>query len=185
MDRMQWTVLEPAAKVWANDWIKILETHVQLPSGVEARFYMMDAPDSVAVLAVDDQRQAMLNRQFRPALGKVILELPAGQVERGEDYLEAAHRELVEETGLTATDMQYLGSFYRNPARDTGSMHVYFARVVGSASPHLERYEYLETIRVPLDELFKGVLSHKIQDATTVFAALMLRSCLERGDIQL
>jgi len=182
---MQWTVLKPATEVWTNDWIKILEVHVRLPTGVETPFYMMDAPDGVAVLAVDDQGHAILNRQYRPALGKVILELPAGQVKNGETHLEAAGREACEEAGLEIKDLRYLGSFYRNPAKDTGSTHVYLARVAGFASPHQERFECMEAVRVPLDDLFTQVLSHEIRDAATVFAVLMLRSRLERGDIQL
>ena len=185
MDKMQWKVLKPATEIWANDWIKIVEMHVRLPTGVEAQFYAMDALDGVGVLAVDDQRCAILMRQYRPALEKDILELPAGQVEGGEDRRETACRELAEEAGLRARDLYYLGSFYRNPARDTGSMHVYFARVAGSTSPRQERYEYLETVRLPLDDLFTQVLNHEIWDAATVFAVLMLQSRLERGDIQL
>lgn len=185
MKGTQWKVLKPATEIWANNWIKILETTVRLPTGVEAQFYMMDAPDGVAVLALDDDRHAVLNCQFRPALGKVTLELPAGSVNDGEDHLEAACRELAEETGLRVKDMQYLGSFYRNPARDTGSMHIYFARVAGSVAVSLERYEYIETVRVPLDDLLRQVLDHEIRDVATVFAVLMLRSRLERGSIRL
>jgi ADP-ribose pyrophosphatase len=184
-DKMQWTVLEPAKVVWANDWIKILGVPVRLPTGVETQFYMMDAPDGVAVLAVDDQRRAILTRQYRPALGKIVLELPAGQVETGEPHSGTGLREVAEETGIHIKDMQYLGSFYRNPAKDTGSMHVYFARAAGLASPQQERFECLEPIRVPIDDLFARILNYEIQDVTTVFAALMLRSRLENGDIQL
>ena len=185
MDKMQWKVLKPATEVWSNDWIRIIEMHVRLPTGVEAQFYAMDALDGVAVLAVDDQRRAILMRQYRPALGEVILELPAGQVEDGEDHHETACRELAEEAGLRAKDLYYLGSFYRNPAKDTGSTHVYLARVAGFTSPHQERFECMEAVRVPLDDLFTQVLNHEIRDAAIVFAVLMLRSRLERGDIQL
>ena len=182
---MQWTILKPATEVWANEWIKILEIHVRLPTGVETEFYTLDAPDSVAVLAVDDRRRAVLNRQFRPALGKVIVELPSGQLENGEDHDRTVHRELAEETGLYASDIKYLGSFYRNPGRDTGLMHVYFARVAGNTSPHQEQYEYLETIWMPLDSLITQVLNNEIQDITTVFAVLMLHGQLAQGNIEL
>jgi len=184
MDKMKWTA-KPATTVWANDWIKIQEIPVQLPTGVEAQFYALDAPDGVAVLAVDDRKCAILNRQFRPALGKVIMELPAGQVRNGEDRRRAACRELVEESGLHVKGMRYLGSFYRNPARDTGSMHVYFARVAEITSPRQERYEYMEAIRIPWRKLLAQIRSSKIQDVTTIFAVLMLQYRLAKGDIKL
>jgi len=173
---MPWTILKPATEVWANEWIKILGTKVLLPTGVEADFYMLGAPDGVAVLAIDDENCAILNRQFRPALGKDILELPAGIVENQEDHEETARRELGEESGFCAKELQKLGSFYRNPAKDTGSTHVYFARIAGSVPPRQEKYEHLETIRMPIKELITRVLNNEIQDVTTVFAVLMLRA---------
>lgn len=185
MDSMQWKVLKSAAEVWSNDWIRVMEIWVKLPKGVETPFYFLDAADGVAVLAIDHEHRAILNRQFRPALGEVILELPAGQIEQGEERVGAVERELREESGLVAKDIQYLGSFYRNPARDTGSMHVYLARVGGSTSPRQERYEQMETVRVPLDDLIAGVLRSEIKDVTTIFAVLMLEHRRLNGEILL
>jgi 8-oxo-dGTP pyrophosphatase MutT (NUDIX family) len=185
MSDTHWKVLKAATEVWGNEWIKIQEICVQLPTGVTAEFYAMDAPDGVAVLAVDNQHRAILTRQFRPALGQVVLELPAGQVENNEAHREAALRELVEEVGLHVTDLHYLGSYYRNPAKDTGSTHVYLGRAAGRTAPHFECYEYVQMVRLSLDDLTMQVLNHEIQDPATVFAVLMLRSRLERGDIQL
>lgn len=185
MGDKEWAILKPATVIWTNNWIKILEIRVRLPTGVEAEFYTLDAPDSIAVLAVDEQQRAVLNRQFRPALDKVILELPSGSIENGEDAVKTVRKELAEESGVLARDIEYLGSFYRNPGRDTGLMHVYFARVAGDTSPHQERYEYLETIRIPLEDLKAKVLNNEIQDVTTIFAVLMLQNQLEHGSIRL
>ena len=181
----EWTELTPPEEVWSNEWIKVLSTRVRLPTGVETDFFMLSAADGVAVIAVDEENRVVLNQQFRPALKKAIWELPAGLVENGEDPAKTAYRELSEESGVTAKEIQYLGSFYRNPARDTGSIHVYFARVGKSVAPRQERYEHLETIRLPLQDLIAQVLSNEIQDMTTIFATLMLQNRLTRGDIRL
>ncbi len=185
MDKMQWTILKPATEIWGNRWIKVLSIRVRMPTGVETDFYTLGTPDGVAVLAIDDERNAIVNRQFRPALGEVILELPAGLVEVNEEYDKAATRELAEEAGLYVRDIKCLGKFYRNPARDTGVIHVYFARVAGIIPPQQERYEHMETVRIPLQELITRVLNNEIQDVTTIFGVLMLRDRIERGDIQL
>jgi 8-oxo-dGTP pyrophosphatase MutT (NUDIX family) len=187
MDKMEWKVLSHPTEVWSNKWIKIQKILVQLPTGVKAKFYALKDEDAVAVLAVDDQRCAILNRQFRPALEKVITELPAGQVRKSEKRVDAVRREFAEETGLNLKEkgIKCLGNFYRNPARDTGSMHIYFGRVGTSTIPNQEQYEYMETIHVPLDELVSQVESNYIQDITTIFAVLMLQSQLIRGKIRL
>jgi ADP-ribose pyrophosphatase len=182
---MSWEILRSPKKVWANDWINVQEVGVRLPTGVEAKFYYLGASDGVAVLAVDDQGYAILNRQYRPAVKADILELPAGQLEGDEDPAERARQEVVEESGLHIKDLRLLGRFYRNPARDSGLMHVYFARAAAVTSPRQEKYEFLETVRIPLKELFAWVLSNEIYDVTTIFATLMLKARLENGDIQL
>ena len=182
---MEWTLLKPATEVWQNEWVKIVEISVRLPTGVEAKFYALDAPDSIAVLALDEKNCAVLNRQFRPALAKVILELPSGHIESNDDREKTVHKELAEESGLYASDLKHLGSFYRNPGRDTGVMHVYFARVAGKTSPRQEQYEYLETTRIPLGDLIAKVFNNEIWDITTVFAVSMLQNKLARGEIKL
>lgn len=186
MNNMEWQKLKPITEVWSNDWMKVMEISVRLPTGVETEFYTLDAPDGVAVLVIDEQQRAILNQQYRPALGKVIVELPAGQPENEESYEATASREFTEETGLFVKELHYLGSFYRNPARDTGSMHVYFGRLdEGNTSPCQEPYEYLETIRIPLNDLISQVINNQIQDGTTIFAVLMLYCYLIQGNLKL
>jgi hypothetical protein len=77
-----------------------------------------------------------------------------------------------------------LGSFHRNPAKDTGSMHIYPARVGIARASHQEKYEHIETIRIPLEELVSQVERNEIRDINTIFAVLMLKSQLDRGKIQ-
>lgn len=182
---MDWKIIKPATEVWHNDWLKIVAIEVRLPTGVEGDFYALDAPDGIAVLAVDDQHRVVLNRQFRPALGKAISELPSGQLGQNETKEEAVRRELAEESGIHADDLVYLGSFYRNSGRDTGSTHVYFARVTGETPSQQEKYEYLETFRIPLEHLIEQVMNNEIQDIATIFAVLMFQNRLMQGSIRL
>ena len=185
MHKGKWKTLKQAKLVWANDWVKVQASEVQLPTGVRTKFFALNAPDGVALLALDDHKRAVLNFQFRPALNKVILELPAGQLNKGEDRKQAAQRELAEESGLRVKRLKYLGRFYRNPARDTGSVHIYFGRVAGLEPARHERYEHLETVRIPWEKLLRQVLHNEIQDVTTIFAVLMLQSRLAKGEIKL
>ena len=92
--------------------IKLHVDRVVLPDGGETTREVVDHPDCVAIVAVDAKNNVMLVRQFRYALARELLEIPAGVIEPGEEPIRSAFRELEEETGYTAAKMERLGGFY-------------------------------------------------------------------------
>lgn len=122
-------------------------------------------------------REALLVGQYRHPVGETIWEMPAGRIDRGEDPLECAKRELAEETGYEAADWQYLGAFYSSPGFTTELIHAYAASGLKAleSPPGGDEIE----IRVhwfPLDEICRGGCHGPVRDAKTLAAAALYSS---------
>lgn len=114
--------------------------------------------------------------QYRPVIGRWIIELPAGTLDRpGEAAEDAARRELEEETGYRAGRLEYLGFLYSSPGVMDEVLHVYVAFELRKSCPRREDYEVIRVRSAPLRELIKAVKEGKVNDAKTV-AALFLYS---------
>ena len=117
-------------------------------------------------------------RQFRYPIGRAMLEVPAGKLEKGEDPLEGAIRELREETGLTAEKLVYFGGTYPSPGFCDEQLHIYLALGLthGEACPDEDEFLNLEVI--DLDELVQMVMSGKLLDGKSINAIFMAREYL-------
>ena len=119
--------------------------------------------------------------QYRPVIGRWIVELPAGTLDRpGESTEDAARRELEEETGYRADRLEYLGFLYSSPGVMDEVLHVYAAFDLRKYRPRREDYEIIRVRSAPLRELIKAVKEGKVNDAKTV-AALFLYSLKFKG----
>jgi ADP-ribose pyrophosphatase len=141
----------------------------------------------VTVIALTEDRHVLMVRQYRHAVGEVLLELPAGSLDRLEDGATeapdpAAQRELAEETGYTADDWQKLGRFYTAPGFATEVMHLYLARglrpVEGYSGP--EPDEHLELEQLPIEEALRLADDGEIRDAKTLVGLFWLARILDR-----
>ena len=134
---------------------------------------------AVAIVAVDDQSRVLLVRQERPAVGGKVLEIPAGLLETGETPLDAARRELREETGLHGGDWVEVASILSSPGFTDERIHLFVATGLEEGTADPDEGEELELVRVPTDEL-PGLLA-EIEDAKTLAGLLLflqLRSYL-------
>jgi ADP-ribose pyrophosphatase len=139
---------------------------------------------SVVILAVDESKnprdpEIIFERQYRHAVGQILIELPAGRVEPGEAPLAAAKRELIEETGYRAKRWGLLTRYYASPGFLGEFMQIYLARDIreGVATP--EPDEHIEVFRLRLSEALALVEAHKIHDGKTLIG-LMLYDKLRR-----
>jgi ADP-ribose pyrophosphatase len=132
---------------------------------------IVEHPGAVAIVAVDAERMVTLVRQPREAARKQLLELPAGTLEEGEQPLEAAKRELQEETGLSGGTWRELAAFYTTPGFCRERMHLFVAEGVeaGPASPEAD--ENLEVVRWTVEEI--GARLEEIEDAKTLAGLLL------------
>ncbi|HTC56789.1 MAG TPA: NUDIX hydrolase [Candidatus Sulfotelmatobacter sp.] len=150
---------------------------VQEPGGVRARRDVIHHTGSVVVLAVDESRstpRVLLERQYRHAAKDFLWELPAGRIDPGEKALHAAQRELLEETGYTATQWRLILNFYASPGFVAETMSVYLATGLRAGAAHPEPDEVIHKSLVSLAKAVRMVLNGTIRDAKTISSVLWL-----------
>jgi ADP-ribose diphosphatase len=151
--------------------------HVKEPGGVTARRDVIHHSGSVVVLAVDDSTatpRVLLERQYRHAATGYLWELPAGRIDPGEQELKAAQRELLEETGYTASRWRRILKFYASPGFVAETMAVYMATGLRKGEAQPEEDEIIYKRLVPLPVAVRMVIRGTIQDAKTISSVLWL-----------
>lgn len=138
-----------------------------LPDGSVAKREVVEHPGGVCVAALTENNELLFVEQFRYPYSKVVLELPAGKLEYGEDPFEAGKRELREETGAVAEEYESLGKLYPTPGYCGEIIHMYFAKNLTFTSQDLDSDEFLEVRKIPLKEAFKMVINNEIADSKT------------------
>jgi len=150
---------------------------VQEPSGIRARRDVVRHSGSVVILAVDESQgepRVLLERQYRHAAGRYLLELPAGRIDEGEAELKAAKRELLEETGYKARSWKRVLHFWASPGFVAESMAIYLARDLTKGVAQPEADEAIEIALVPLKEAVNMAIDGKIHDGKTISGVLWL-----------
>jgi ADP-ribose pyrophosphatase len=143
---------------------------VELPNGKQATREVVLHPGAVTVLAITDEDKILLVRQYRKAPDRVMLETPAGKLEKGEDPLDAAKRELEEETGYTATEIKPLGTYYTSPGFANELMYAYVATGLKKTGQNLDEDEFLDVHEVSAEEAEQLIADGEICDAKTLTA---------------
>jgi 8-oxo-dGTP pyrophosphatase MutT (NUDIX family) len=145
---------------------------VQLPSGETASYEIVHHPGGAAIVALDEQNQVCLLRQFRPAAPGWVWELPAGRLEPGEPPAETARRELIEEAGRTADSWSSLGSILSSPGVFAETIHLYLARQLHQTPLQHERHEVIEVHWRPFSQAVDMALNGELCDAKTIVGLL-------------
>ena len=160
----------------------IVDVHLdraELVNGDIVRREVVEHPGGVTVIPVDSDGSVWCVRQFRYPFGRDMLEMPAGKLEKGEEPLPAAVRELGEETGLEAGRMIDLGAVCTSPGFSTEVLHIYLALDLRQGDAHPDEDEFLNVEKHSLDTLTKMVMAGEIDDAKTIIAVLKAGKYLE------
>ncbi len=140
-----------------------------IPNGNTAKWDLIDHKGAAAVVAVREDGKLLMVRQYRNALERETLEIPAGGLNGRQEPTEAAaRRELEEETGFTCGSLELLTSIYTTVAFCNEKIDIYVARDLKPGKQHLDEDEYLNVEAYSLDELQKMIFSFKIQDSKTI-----------------
>ncbi|TAF55577.1 MAG: NUDIX hydrolase [Oscillatoriales cyanobacterium] len=161
---------------WEIDrpWCRLRRDEVDLPNGQQIDdFYLFVRPDIALVLPVTPDDRVIFVRQYRHGVERILLELPAGRVDPGEDPKVAAARELREETGYTSDPLEPIVTLYDNPVKTTHSTHIFLARNAIATHPQtLDLTEEIEVILIPTSELWPCLQRGEIGVAGSVAAVL-------------
>ncbi len=160
-------------QVFQGRLIQVRVEQVGLPDGTTARREIVEHPGAVCIVAVDDQRNVLMVRQYRKAVGETLLEVPAGTLEPGERPLECAERELREETGFAARTFDLLGEFWTTPGFTTERMYAFLATALRPDALPADTDERIEVERVPLARAAEMARKGEIHDAKSIAALLM------------
>lgn len=166
--------------VFEGKIVRLYVDRVRMPNGMEAEREVIRHWGAVGMVPLDKFGNVFLVRQYRHATGEDLLEIPAGKLLPGEDPLECAKRELMEEIGHSAAEWLKLAVFYTSPGFSDEVLHLYLGRSLkeGMAAP--EEDEFLEVIQMPLSESLVMVARSEIRDSKTI-AGLSLTNLFMTG----
>ena len=165
---------------WTGRIFNVDRLRVELPDGRVAIRDVVRHPGAVAVVALTEDGRICLVRQYRTALGRVTVEIPAGKLAPGEDPLECAGRELLEETGMSAEKIAFLTTIATSDGFCDELIHIYMATGLTFSRSEPDADEFINVDLVPLEELVDAVLDGRIEDAKTVVGALICDSVMHR-----
>lgn len=175
-------VEEPLSEdvAWTGRIFNVNRLRVELPDGRKALRDVVRHPGAVAVVALTDEGRICLVRQYRTALDRVTVEIPAGKLDPGEDPLDCAHRELLEETGMKAEKMAFLTTIATSDGFTDELIHIYMATGLTFAGSNPDADEFINVDLIKVPELIDAVLDGQIEDAKTVVGALLCDSISHR-----
>ncbi|MBI6547057.1 MAG: NUDIX hydrolase [Cyanobacteria bacterium NC_groundwater_1444_Ag_S-0.65um_54_12] len=155
--------------VYRGGLVKVRVDTVALPDGEICNREIIEHPGAVAIVPLTADRQVIMVHQFRYAIERITLELPAGTCKPQEPAEATAKRELLEETGYEAVCWNYLGNFYVAPGYSTELIKLYLATGLTQATvPSGDRDEFLETVQFPLPETLAMIKDGRITDAKSI-----------------
>ena len=152
--------------------IHVTEEIAELEDGSKALREVVGHPGGVCIAALTENDELLFVRQFRYPYKEVLLELPAGKLEKGQTPLENGKRELLEETGAIGKEYVTLGKLYPSPGYCGEIIHLYFCKVERFERQQLDEDEFLSCEKIPLKKAVEMVLNNEIVDAKTQTAVL-------------
>lgn len=154
--------------IFAGKILKLRVDTVKLPDGRQSTREIVEHRGAVAIVAINEDKEIFMVRQYRKAVEKVLLEIPAGTIEENEDPLECARRELSEETGLKAAYWEKILSYYSSAGFSDEILHLYLADGLTPGATHPDQDEFLELVRVPLKEAYRLIFDGTIADGKSI-----------------
>jgi ADP-ribose pyrophosphatase len=165
--------------IYQGVYMTVEKLHVQLPNQQLCDREIVRVKDAVAILPVEDNRRVHLVRQYRPAIDRFILEVPAGLVDQDENPEETAIRECEEEIGYKPRKIKKLLTYAHAEGYSTGFITLFLGtELVHTGKIHLDHSEFLEPVIIPFSELIQKVAENQIVDSKTILCTLLSQNQL-------
>lgn len=176
----KWKTLE-SKLAFNNKWFKVRQEKVQLPNGeVIDDYFMWEEGDVVLVVPITKNQEFVMERQYKHARKEIMIEFPAGLINKNESPLQAAKRELLEETGIVGK-LKYLAKITNNPTKEIGDIHIFIAHDLKYTGQKLQEItEEIETIVIPISKVFQMIKSGEIWVTGSISAAYLVKEKLKQ-----
>lgn len=159
-------------EIYNGKIVHLFRDTITLPNGKPAIREVMRHSGAAAVVPITEQGEVILVRQYRYPFSEVMLEIPAGKLDPGEEPLACATRELLEETGYEAEELESLGVYYPSVAVMDEKIHLYLARGLTFRAMNLDADEFLHVTKMPFQQLLEAVMRGEVPDGKTQAAVL-------------
>ena len=172
-----------STQVFDGKLLKVRLDHIRLPDGSEATREYVVHQGAVVVIPVLDSGELIFERQYRYPLQRTLLELPAGKIDPGEEILQTAKRELLEETGYRAGEWRYLGVMHPCVGYSNERIEIFLARglQLDAGGQQLDHGELLDVFNLSLDDAVEAVRQGEITDAKTITTLFWAEKVLRCG----
>jgi ADP-ribose pyrophosphatase len=167
-------------KIYEGKIVNLRIDTVELPDKKYSKREIVEHPGSVGIIPITDDECMVLVKQFRKPVEKNLLEIPAGKIEINEEPRETALRELDEETGYISNKMEYLFEFYTSPGFSNEKMYLFAATELSEGEANPENDEYIEIVKIKIDDLVDMVKKGEINDSKTIIGILYAKKYINQ-----
>ena len=164
--------------IFAGKVITVHHDDVTLVDGTKAKREIVEHSGGVAIVGMTENNEVLLVKQFRYPYKETIYEIPAGKLEKDEEPLNAGIREFAEECGASAECFEPLGEIYPSPGYTSEIIRLYSATGLTFGEQHLDDDEYLDVIKMPIDECVQKIMNGEIKDAKTIIGVLKIKELM-------
>lgn len=159
-------------EIYKGKIVTLVKDKVLLPNDKIADREIVLHKGAAAIVPIDETGKIIFVRQYRQPVGEELLEIPAGLLEKGEEPIESAKRELEEETGYKASEMHHICSMFNSAGFSNEMVHLYLAKGLHEGKQNLDEDEFVEIERYTFDEALKMIFDGRIKDSKSISGIL-------------
>ncbi len=169
--------------VFSQRLFKVKKQKILLPSGKEREYSIVERQPISVIFPISDKLELYLINQFRYLFDKKILEAVAGHIDDKETPLEAAKRELKEETGITASDWKEILELETSASVIRSNIHIFLAKEIKLGKPNPEEGEEIELVKMSIENAIKKIMDGEIKTASTIIGVFLLDKLNKEGKL--